>query len=124
VSLLALAVTLLGLTVLLGGALVVVALRHPGRKPPRLLATLHGLCAVAGYAVLLAALQGPPRGAAYGAQSFGLAAAILLLIAAALGVATFILHLRQARLPGFWAGAHASVAISGYVILAAYLFVG
>jgi hypothetical protein len=74
--------------------------------------------------VLLVALRGPPRGAALGTESFGLASAILLLIAAALGLATLVLHLRRAHLPGFWAGAHATLGISGFVILAVYLLAG
>ena len=121
---LASAVVLLGLTVLLGGALAVIGLRHPGAKPPAALALGHGIAAVAGYGVLLLALQGPARGAASGTQSFGLAAALLLLIAAALGLASFLLHQRRRRFPGFWVGAHASIAISGYVILAVYLLAG
>jgi hypothetical protein len=119
-----LAVALLGVTVLLGAALAFVSLRRPDAKPPRILATLHGLCAASGYVVLLLALQGPARGAATGTQSFGLAAAILLLLAAMIGAASFALHLRRRRLPGFWVGAHAMVAVAGYVILAVYLFVG
>ena len=109
---------------LLGGALAVTALPRPSQKPPRLLTSLHGLAAVAGYGALLLALEGPPRGAAYGAQSFGLAAAILLLVAAALGLATLVLHLRRGRFPGLWAGIHATLAIAAYVILAAYLLAG
>lgn len=119
----ALAASVLGLTVLLGAALVFMALRRPG-PPPRALAALHGLSALLGYGVLLLALQGPARGAATGTQSFGLAAAVLLLLAALLGIASVTLHLRQRRLPGFWVGLHASIAIAGYVILAVYVLVG
>lgn len=119
-----LAVSILGATVLLGAALAVVSLRHPGETPARLLASLHGLGALAGYGVLVAALHGPARGAATGTQSFGVAAAALLLLAALLGIGSFALHWRRRRLPGFWVGAHASIAITGYVILAAYLLAG
>lgn len=119
---LALAVSVLGLTVLLGAALALTALRRPGR-PPRALALLHGLSALAGYALLLVALQGPARGSATGTQSFGIVAAILLFIAALLGATTFLLHMRERRLPGFWAGAHAVVAVSGFVILGVYLLI-
>ena len=118
------AVALLGLTVMLGAALAIVALRRPDKKPARILMTLHGAAAIVGYGALVLALQGPPRGVAFGAQSFGLAAAILLLIAATLGLVTLMLHLRRAHFPGFWAGAHAMVAVAGYVILAAYLLAG
>jgi heme A synthase len=121
---LSLAVALLGLTVLLGGALATSALRHPDAKPPRILATLHGFCAALGYGLLLVALQGPARGTATGTQSFGIAAAILLLLAAMIGATILAIHYGRRRLPGFWVGAHAMIAITGYVILAVYLFAG
>jgi hypothetical protein len=119
-----LAVYVLGFTVLLGASLAFFALRHPGQKPPRVLALLHGLAALLGYCLLLWALQGPPRGVATGTQTFGMAAAVLLLLAALLGIASITLHLRRRRLPGLWVGLHASVAIAGYVILAVYVLVG
>jgi len=121
---LVLAVSLLGLTVLLGAALMLSGLRHPGRPPSRLLVALHGHAALFGYGVLLVAVENSARGAATGTQSFGTAAAILLLIAAGLGFASLALHWRRRRLPGFWAGAHATIAITGYVILAVYLLAG
>jgi hypothetical protein len=117
-------VALLGLTVLLGAALVLVAVAAPGKPPSRVLATSHGFGAFLGYVVLLLALRGPARGIETGTQSFGITAAVFLLLAAALGIASFMVHRRQRRLPGFWAGAHASVAIAGYVILAVYLLLG
>jgi len=103
--------------------MAIVALRRVG-SPPRMLAAAHGLAALLGYATLLIALEGPPRGVATGTQSFGIVAAILLFLAALLGTTTFLLQRRQQRLPGFWAGAHATVAVSGFVILGVYLLVG
>jgi len=103
--------------------MAIMAMRRVG-SPPWMLAALHGLAAFVGYAVLLIALQGPPRGVATGTQSFGIVAAILLFLAALLGATTFLLHRRLRRLPGFWAGAHAVIAVSGLVILGVYLFVG
>jgi hypothetical protein len=119
-----LAVYVLGFTVLLGAALAFFALRHPGQKPPRMLLALHGVAALLGYLLLLWALQGPARGGATGTQSFGMAAAVLLLLAALFGIASLTLHLRRRRLPGLWVGLHASIAIAGYVILAVYVLVG
>jgi len=122
---LGLSVALLGLAVLLGGALVLAGARASGKPPSAWLAGAHGVCAVLGYAVLLAALiEGPVRGAETGTQSFGATAAVLLLLAACLGIASLVIHIRKRRLPGFWAGAHAAVAIAGYVILAVYLLLG
>ena len=51
-------------------------------------------------------------------------AAVLLLLAALLGIASVTLHLGRRRLPGLWVGLHASIAIAGTVILAAYVLVG
>ncbi|HLI20554.1 MAG TPA: hypothetical protein VKV32_05525, partial [Stellaceae bacterium] len=100
-------------------------MRAPNRPPPRVLAWLHGIAASIAYALLIAALAtGPARGAATGTASFGLSAAILLLIAALIGLLGLWLHLRRKRMPGIAIGVHASVAIFGYVILAVYLLIG
>lgn len=127
-SSLALAVIALGIVVLLGGALAIQIMRAPRRPPPRGLAWLHGIAALIGYGMLLFALAGPPstqaRGAATGTQSFGVVAAVMLLLAAALGILSLALHWRRRRMPGIAIGVHASVAIAGYVILAVYLLVG
>ena len=120
---LALSVALLGLTVALGATLALLALRRPG-SPPRALVALHGIAALFGYAALIWALRGPARGIATGTQSFGKAAAILLLLAAFLGAMSFVLHRRRRRLPGLWVGAHATVAIAGYVLIVVYLLAG
>ena len=109
---------------LLGATLAIVALRAPLQRPPRILATLHGICATLGIVLLLIALPGSSRGVATGTQSFGLVATILLLLAALIGIVSVVLHWRRARFPGGIAGAHAFVAISGYVLLAVYLLLG
>jgi hypothetical protein len=79
--------------------------------------------------MLVVALEGPPpdqpvRGAATGTASFGLVAAILLLVAALIGLLGLWLHVRKQRMPGAAIGIHASVAVFGYVILAVYLLAG
>ena len=122
---LASSLTLLGLAALLGAALALVGAKAAGKPPSAWLASLHGIVAVSGFALLLAALiEGPARGAATGTQSFGAIAAVLLLLAACLGIASLLLHIRRRRLPGFWASAHAVIAVSGFVILAAYVVLG
>jgi hypothetical protein len=122
--LLGLAVLSLTIVVLLGAALAIQILRRPAQVPLRLLAWLHGIAALLSYAVLLVALTGAPRGTATGTQFFGITAAILLLVAAAIGLVSLLLHERRKRMPGIAIGAHASVAIFGYVILAVYLLAG
>jgi len=118
------AVFLFGLTVLLGAALLISILRRPARQPSRLLVALHGHAALFGLGALLAALSYPALGAATGTQSFRAIAAVLLFLAAGLGLYGLGLPWRRRSLQGFWAGAHATIAIAGYVILAAYLFAG
>lgn len=123
-SSLSLAVLSFTIVVLLGVALAIQILRRPTHAPSRLLAWSHGIAALLSFGVLLVALRGPPRGAATGTQSFGLIAALLLLVAALIGIASLALHLVRRRMPGVAIGIHASVAIFGYVILAVYLLAG
>ena len=112
------------IVVLLGATLAIQIMRRPTQPPPRVLAWLHGIAALMSYGVLLVALMGPARGAATGTQSFGLVAALLLLLAALIGIVSLALHLFRRRMPGMAIGIHASVAIFGYVILAVYLLAG
>ncbi|HVA14681.1 MAG TPA: hypothetical protein VNF99_15650 [Stellaceae bacterium] len=123
-SMLVLAVLAFGIVVLLGAALAIQILRRPAKPPPRVLAWLHGIAALVGYGMLVAALMGPARGAATGTQSFGRVAALLLLLAALIGIASLALHLWRRRMVGIAIGIHASVAIFGYVILAVYFLAG
>jgi len=126
--LLSLAVLSFTIVVLLGAALAIQILRRPPHAPSRLLVWLHGIAALLSYGVLLVALMGSaighPRGAATGTQSFGLIAALLLLLAALIGIVSLVLHLFRRRMPGVAIGIHASVAVFGYVILAVYLLAG
>jgi hypothetical protein len=120
---LALSTLLLALAVLVGSGIALFALR--AAAPPKLApAVLHGLLALAGYALLILALGGPPRGVAAGAASFGLIAAIALALAALPGLLLFAQHLRKRRLAGGLIGLHASLAIAGFVILLTYWLLG
>ena len=113
------------IVVLLGAALAIQIMRRPDRPPPRVLVWLHGIAALIGYGLLADSLiAGPPRGAATGTQSFGLMAAILLLVAAVIGLLSLWLHYRRKRMLGIAVGVHASVAVFGYVILSVYLLAG
>ena len=81
---------------------------------------LHGLIGLAGLAVLLPVLAGPARGAASGATQFGAVAAGLL--AFGLLPAGLLLRARVRRrpLPALAMGLHATAAIGGLVVLAAW----
>jgi len=116
---LSLSLIILMLAALLGSVLAAFH-RQPGWLP----GALHGLLGVIGFVLLLLALRGPPRGEALGIGSFGRIAAVLLALALLAGLATLVSRLRYRRLPGLLIGIHATIAITGVVILAAYALVG
>lgn len=124
------AFAILALAVLLGSALAVLHLRaqtSAAEKPsgpavPWAVGALHGLLGVGGLGCLLLALRGPARGVEQGTASFGAIAATLLALAALAGGAILLTHLRKRR-PGALIGIHATLAIGGFVVLAAYLLV-
>ncbi len=81
----------------------------------------HGLAGLAGFALLLLSLGGPPRGERMGAGSFGLIAAWLFAGALVAAPLVFAARLRRSRLTSLAVGLHATLAIAGVTILAAYL---
>ena len=104
------------------GGLVLIGLAQ--WRPPRHLwlpALAHGGLGAAGFTALLLALGGPPRGAAMGAQNFGAIAAILVGSALALGLLIFAIRRQPSPL---LLGLHATAAVAGVVMLAAYLSLG
>lgn len=112
--------TLLLALALLLGTWIAVDLMRRAAAPKLAPALLHGLLALSGYALLILALGGPERGQAAGAGSFGLIAAIILALAALAGLLLFLQHLRRRRLAGGLVGLHASLAITGFVVLLTY----
>jgi hypothetical protein len=116
---------LLLIAALLGTALAALHLRAGNPRPPRwLLGALHGLLGIGGLVALLLALRGPPRGEAMGVGAFGRVAAVLLAVALLAGLAVLAARLRYRRVPALAIGIHATIAVSGVVILAAYALVG
>ncbi len=110
--------------VTLGALLAVVQLQAPGKPPiPWPVAMLHGVLGAAGLAIVLAAPAGE-RGVATGTTGFRAIAVMLLAVALLLGA--FILRARIARrrLSFTLVGVHALFAISGVVLLGAYLAAG
>lgn len=115
---------LLLIATLLGTALAALHLRAGRADPPRWpLGALHGVLGTAGLAALLLALRGPPRGEAMGVEPFGRIAAVLLAVALLAGLVVLTARLRYRRVPGLAIGIHATLAVSGVVILAAYTLV-
>jgi hypothetical protein len=110
----------LAVAVLLGSGL---ALLH-GRDaaaPPWPLGALHGLIAIGGLGCLVLALRGPPRGLDQGTGSFGTIACVLIALAALAGLALLAARLRKRRMSATLIGVHATLAISGFVVLLAYV---
>jgi hypothetical protein len=119
---LALSFGLLLITALFGGVLA--ALQRHQTLSAWPFGASHGVLGAIGFVALLLALRGPPRGEAMGVGGFGRIAAVLLAMALLAGLAIFAMRLRHRRTPGLIIGIHATIAISGVVILAAYTLVG
>jgi hypothetical protein len=116
--------TLLLIAAALGSVLAALSLR-PGLPPPApMYGVLHGCLGAGGFVALLIALRGPPRGVAMGVGSFGALAAVLLGVALLAGLIMLAIRARVRQVPGLIIGIHATIAISGIVILAAYTLLG
>lgn len=100
---------------------VVLIVLHGMRRiaPIRLLGPLHGLAGLSGLILLVLALRGPVRGAIYGVAEFGTMAVVLLGLAVATGLLVLTLRRRRGD-PMLAIGLHATFAIFGLVLLAAY----
>ena len=88
-------------------------------RPPFAAGIAHGVVGAAGLALLLWALRGPVRGASAGVGSFGLFAAGLFGVALLTGVGLLFLKRKSSVM-----AIHASIAISGYVLLLAWNSLG
>jgi hypothetical protein len=123
------AFAILTVAVALGAVLAVLHLRTnrtatPPRPPPWPLGALHGILALAGLGCLALALRGPPRGVQQGTASFGIIAAVLFVLAALLGARLLAARIFKKPIGGGTIAIHATLAVSGFVILAAYVFAG
>ena len=117
------AFVILAIAVALGAVLAVLHLRtNRTVAPPWPLAALHGFLAIVGLGCLALALRGPPRGVAQGTASFGLIAAVLFVPAALLGARLLAARVFNKRIGGGTIAVHATLAVSGFVVLAAYVF--
>ncbi len=119
------AFVILGTAVLLGSVLAILHLHtQDAAAAPWPLAALHGLVAIGGLGCLVLALRGPPRGLDQGTASFGMISATLIALAAVAGCGLLAAHLLKRRVSGTLVGVHATLAVSGFVVLAAYVLVG
>jgi hypothetical protein len=81
---------------------------------------VHGLVGLAGFFFLLPVLGGPPRGVASGAGQFGAIAACLLGAGLLLGGWVVVARFRRRQPSTMVLGLHATLAVAGLVMLAAY----
>jgi hypothetical protein len=100
---------------------VLAALHLRGTPPSWTAGAIHGLLGFLGLVALAVSLRGPPRGVAMGVASFGAVSGALIAVALAVGLAMPLLRSRLPRIPGGLIGVHVTIAISGIVILAAYV---
>jgi hypothetical protein len=121
-DMLALSFGLLLITALFGSVLAALQRHRTPRAWP--FGASHGALGAIGLITLLLALRGPPRGEAMGVGGFGRIAAALVAMALVAGLAILAVRLRRRRIPGLIIGIHATLAVSGVVILAAYTLVG
>jgi hypothetical protein len=115
---------IIGIAVLAGATLAILYLRREAAAPPWWLAATHAVFALAGWGCLLLALRGPPRGVEQGTGSFGMIAAVLIAMAAAVGAAILAARIAGRRPGEILVGAHATLAIGGFVILTVYVLAG
>ncbi|HTI80111.1 MAG TPA: hypothetical protein VL614_06630 [Acetobacteraceae bacterium] len=116
--------TLLLIVAASGSVLAVLGFRFEVPPPAQVYGVLHGCLGAGGFAALLMALRGPPRGVAMGVGSFGAIAAVLLGVALLAGLIMLVMRARVRQVPGLIIGIHATIAISGIVILTAYTLLG
>ncbi len=115
------AIVVLGVAFAIGlwlGCLYMLVERPPGRLTRT--GMLHGLAGACGLAILLFALQGPPRAVKFGAGAFGNVAAVLLAAAFAGGVTILGTHLRKRPISIGLVAIHGMFAIVGYTLLCTY----
>lgn len=115
-----LATVVLADAAVMGAAAAILVLRAGGEAGPVAVAVGHGMLALGGYALLLIALEGPRRGESTGTSSFGAIAAVTLGLAVLAGLALLRQRIARRRISGVLMGVHATLAVTGLVILAAY----
>jgi hypothetical protein len=108
--------------VLLGAGLALAHLRSEAAAPvPWWLGALHALLGLGGLGLLALALRGPAHGLEQGTASFGTISATLIVLAALFGGLILRRRFRHQH-AGTLIGIHATLAVSGFVVLAAYVF--
>jgi hypothetical protein len=105
--------------VALGVALALLYLRGTTPRRP-IVGLIHGMLGATGFVLLITALRGPRRGDAMGVGSFGIFAAVLFGIALTVAPLIPLLAKRSPRVSGVVIAAHASLAITAFVLFLAW----
>jgi hypothetical protein len=117
-TMLRLSLILLGIAMLFGFVLAALNLRGSDKAPPLLVRVAHGVLGAAGLGALLLTMGTPVQGASAGVGPFRMDAVVLL----GLGIlATFRIAPKSA---GAVIALHATIALFGLAILAAYVSLG
>ncbi len=115
------AAAVLATTALLGIGVLLLPLRWPALAASWLPGAIHGACGVSGFLLLASSLGGPRRGVSMGAGSFGIVATELFGATLLLATAMAAARLRRRRPNILVIGLHATLAVGGLTLLAAYL---
>ena len=115
------AAIVLAITALLGLTVLLLPLRWPDLAASWLPGAVHGACGVSGFVLLASSLGGPRRGVRMGAGSFGIVAAELFGATLLLATVMAVARLRRKRPNLLVIGLHATLAVGGLTLLAAYL---
>ncbi len=110
----------IALWVLGGAAAGGLALAMGSTARPARLALLHGAVGFAGFGLLAARLADPARGGRFGVASFPKLAAVLFALTLVFGIVMAGWRARRPPPPVFVLGIHATLALGGILLLAAY----
>jgi hypothetical protein len=119
-----LSLILLGIAMLFGFWLAALHLRESGKAPPMLVRLGHGIIGAAGLGALLLTLDSPAQGENAGVGTFRLDAVVLLVAALLLGLGILLTFRIAPKSAGAVIALHATVAMFGLAILAAYVSLG
>jgi hypothetical protein len=86
-------------------------------RPPLYAGLIHAIAGLVAFMALLIAVNGPPRGTASGAGSFGVMATVLFGLSLVTGAAALV---RRRKAPTITLAVHSGLAITGYVLLLAW----
>jgi hypothetical protein len=115
---------LLGIAMLFGFLLAALHLRGLDTAPPFLARLAHGVLGAAGLVALLLTMNRPAQGLNEGVGTFRLDAAVLLGAALLLGLGILLTFRIAPKSAGAVIALHATIAMFGLAILAAYASLG